>query len=72
MVLSAKEFSEKMTAENTGVTTDEIMIEFAKEHVKEALLSAHYAAVNELDGRAWDNVYNKRFLLKAYPENKIT
>lgn len=72
MVLSAKEFSEKMISENPNITANEIMIEFAKEHVKEALQSAHYAAVSNLDGRAWDSVYNKRFLLNAYPESKVT
>ncbi len=71
MVLSAKEFSEKMTTENPDVTANEIMIEFAKEHVKAALQSAHYAAVYELDGRAWDKVYNRRFLLQCYSEDKI-
>jgi hypothetical protein len=71
MVLSAKEFSEKMTTENPGVTANEIMIEFAKEHVKQALLSAHNAAIFELDGRAWDKVYNKKFLLQCYSEDKI-
>lgn len=72
MILSAKEFSEKMVLENPDITANEVMVEFAKEHVKAALSAAHYAAVSNLDGRAWDCVYNKRFLLQSYPENKIT
>jgi hypothetical protein len=47
------------------------MIEFAKMHVRESLKSAHYAAVWELDGRAWDRVYNRKFLLECYPDIKI-
>jgi hypothetical protein len=69
--MTAKEFIEKMTSENESVTTEVLMIEFAKMHASEALKSAHYAAVSTLDGRAWDCVYNKRFLLLAYPDSKI-
>ncbi len=72
MTQTAKEFIEKMTSENESVTVEGLMIQFAKMHVEEALKSAHYAAVWELDGRAWDNVYNKKFILKSYPESKIT
>lgn len=72
MIYSAKEFIEKMTSENESVTVEGLMIEFAKMHVSETLKSAHYAAVSTLDGRAWDCVYNKRFLLQCYPESKIT
>lgn len=71
MEQSAQEFMEKMLVENENITMSEIMIEFAKEHVKAALQSAHYAAVHELDGRAWDRVYNRRFLLQSYNETKI-
>lgn len=69
--MTAKQFIEKMTSENESVTTEELMIEFAKMHVDEALKSAHYAAVSTLDGRAWDTVYNKKFLLLAYPKSKV-
>lgn len=72
MTQTAKEFIEKMTSENESVTVEGLMIEFAKMHVVEALKSAHHAAVWELDGRAWDRVYNKKFLLLSYPESKIT
>ena len=69
--MTAKEFIEKMTSENEGITTEELMIGFAKMHVGDALKSAHYAAVSTLDGRAWDVVYNKKFLLLAYPNSKV-
>jgi hypothetical protein len=65
--MTAKELIEKMK----GSTTEELMIEFAKMHVRESLRSAHDAAVSGIDGRGWTNVYNKRFLLECYPENKI-
>jgi hypothetical protein len=66
-MITAKELIEKMS----GATTEELMIEFAKLHVKESLTAAHHAAIYEMDGRGWTNVYNKRFLLQCYPENKI-
>lgn len=69
--MTAKEFIEKMTSENESVTVEGLMIEFAKMHVQEALKSAHYAAVSTLDGRSWDCVYNRKFLLIAYPDSKI-
>lgn len=71
MTQTAKEFIEKMKLENENITTEELMIGFAKIHVEEALKSAHHAAIWELDGRAWDRVYNKRFLLQSYPDSKI-
>lgn len=71
MEQTAQEFMEKMMTQNENITMSEIMIEFAKEHVKAALQSAHHAAVYELDGRAWDKVYNKKFLLQSYSEDRI-
>ena len=65
--MTAKELIEKME----GSTTEELMIEFAKMHVRESLRSAHDAAIFEMDGKGWTNVYNKRFLLECYPESKI-
>ena len=53
------------------MNTEELMTEFARMHVRKALTAAHYAAVSTLDGRAWDTVYNKKFLLQCYPENLI-
>jgi hypothetical protein len=49
-----------------------LMIEFTKMHVEEVLKYAHQSAVWELDGRAWERVYNRRFLLECYPDSKIT
>ena len=66
-MITAKELIEKMS----GATTEELMIEFAKLHVNATLTAAHYAAVSNLDGRAWDCVWNKKFLLQCYPESKI-
>lgn len=71
VILSAKELIEKMRSENEEVTVEELMIEFAKIHVKKSLQAAHDAAVWELDGRSWGNVYNKKFLLDSYPDSKI-
>jgi len=71
MTLSAKEFIEKMKLENENITTEELMIGFAKVHVEESLKSAHNDAKWHFNGRAWDDVYNKRFLLKSYPDSKI-
>ena len=53
------------------MNTEELMTEFARMHVRKSLTAAHYAAVSTLDGRAWDTVYNKKFLLQCYPENLI-
>ncbi len=59
------------TKTRVGEKLENMMIEFATMHVKAALMAAHKSAVWELDGRAWDRVYNKRFLLQAYPADKI-
>jgi hypothetical protein len=53
------------------MNTEEMMIEFARMHVRKSLMAAHYAAVNTLDGRAWDTVYDKRFLLQCYSEDMV-
>ena len=53
------------------MNTEELMTEFARMHVRKALMAAHYAAVSTLDGRAWDTVYNKKFLLQCYPEDMV-
>ena len=70
-VITARELLDKMVSENPSVDTTEIMIEFAKIHVTKALESAHYQAVCNLDGRAWDSVYEKRFIIKSYSETNI-
>ena len=53
------------------MNTEELMTEFARMHVRKSLMAAHYAAVSNLDGRAWDTVYNKKFLLQCYPEDMV-
>ena len=53
------------------MNTEELMTEFARMHVRKALTAAHYAAVSTLDGRAWDCVYDKRFLLQCYSEDMV-
>jgi hypothetical protein len=53
------------------MNTEEMMIEFARMHVRKSLMAAHYTAVSTLDGRAWDTVYNKKFLLQCYPEDVV-
>ena len=53
------------------MNTEELMTEFARMHVRKSLTAAHYAAVSTLDGRAWDTVYNKKFLLQCYPEDVV-
>lgn len=70
-MVTARELLDKMVSENPSVDTTEIMIEFAKLHVTKALESAHYQAVSNLDGRAWDSVYEKRFIIKSYSETNI-
>jgi hypothetical protein len=71
MDLTAEEFLKKMVLDNEEVSMVDVMVEFAKEHVKSALMAAHYDAVSQLDGRCWSMVYEKRFILKSYPEDKI-
>jgi hypothetical protein len=71
MEQSAQEFMVKMMEENENITMNEIMIEFAKGHVRSALASAHNAAVYEMTGNCWSNIYNRKFILTSYPEDKI-
>ncbi len=71
MEQSAQEFMVKMMEENENITMSEIMIEFTRCHVRSALASAHNAVVYEMDGRCWSNVYNRKFILVSYPEDKI-
>lgn len=71
MEQSAQEFIDKMKMENENITMADIMIEFAKAHVRSALASAHNAAIYEFDGRCWKNIYNTRFILHSYNEDRI-
>ncbi len=69
--MTAKDWARLVGEDGNGSTVEEVLIGFAKMHVQAALMAAHKSAVWELDGRAWDRVYNKRFLLQAYPADKI-
>ena len=69
--MTAKDWARLIGEDGNGSTVEEVLIGFAKMHVQAALMAAHKSAVWELDGRAWDRVYNKRFLLQAYPADKI-
>jgi len=71
MEQSAQEFMERMMEKDENITMSEIMIEFAKCHVRSALASAHNAAVYEITGNCWSNVYNRKFIFTSYPEDKI-
>ncbi len=71
MEQSAQEFMERMMEKNENITMSEIMIEFAKCHVRSALASAHNAAVYEMTGNCWSNIYNRKFILTSYPEDRI-
>ena len=66
---TAKELFNKMLEENDECMSTEMMIEFAKMHVKEALQKAYENADLEYYG---DEVcYNKDSILNAYPESNI-
>jgi hypothetical protein len=69
--MTAKDWARLVGEDGNGSTVEEVLIGFATMHVQAALMAAHKSAVWELDGRAWDRVYNKRFLLQAYPVDKI-
>lgn len=69
--MTAKDWARLVGEDGNGSTVEEVLIGFATMHVQAALMAAHKSAVWELDGRAWDRVYNKRFLLQAYPADKI-
>ncbi len=71
MEQSAQEFMERMMEKNENITISKIMIEFAKCHVRSALASAHNAAVYEMTGNCWSNIYNRKFILTSYPEDRI-
>jgi len=58
------------TAQGAQVTCD-VMIEFAKMHVKKALEAADKKAEDEFGEKSWDLVNDKNFILNAYPETLI-
>jgi hypothetical protein len=71
MELDAQKFIEKMMLENEEIKLSEIMVEFARMHVRAALASAHNAAIYEFDGRCWSNIYDRKFILSAYHEERV-
>lgn len=69
MIPTAKELFNKMLEENDECMSTEMMIEFAKMHVKEALQKAYENAGLEYYG---DEVcYDKDSILNAYPLENI-
>ena len=70
-VITARELFDKMVSENPNVEVTEVMIEFAKLHVNKALRAAHTQAADIMDGRCWQNVYDRSFILKSYSETRV-
>lgn len=70
-VITAQELFDKMVSENPNVEVTEVMIEFAKLHVNKALRAAHTQAADIMDGRCWQNVYDRSFILKSYSETMV-
>jgi hypothetical protein len=69
--MTAKKLITKMKLENPDVTTEELMIEFAKYHTQLALIQANHNAKSELTGQCWSNVYDRNFLLRSYSLDNI-
>lgn len=69
--MTAKKLIIRMKLENPDVTTEELMIEFAKYHTQLALIQANHNAKSELTGQCWSNVYDRNFLLKSYSLDNI-
>ena len=61
----------EMIAGTSTYSTESLMKEFAKLHVKAALEAADKLAENEFNEKAWDLVDNKNFILNAYDLNLI-
>ena len=60
--MTAKELFDKMLLENDECTSTEMMIEFAKYHVEQALIEA---------SKSFDGEWNKNSILYAYPLENI-
>jgi|Laugresu1bdmlbsd_1035121.scaffolds.fasta_scaffold37525_1 hypothetical protein len=69
--MTAKKLIIRMKLENPDVTTEELMIEFAKYHTQLALIQANHNAKSELTGQCWSNVYDRNFLLRSYSLDNI-
>ena len=70
-ILTAKELFDKMIEVNDECTSTEMMIEFAKLHVSQALLKASENAQTECDEGGETGFVNKETVLNAYPLNNI-
>lgn len=70
-ILTAKELFDKMIEVNDECTSTEMMIEFAKLHVAQALLKASENAQTECDEGGETGFVNKETVLNAYPLNNI-
>jgi hypothetical protein len=69
--MTAKKLIIRMKLENPDVTTEELMIEFAKYHTQLALIQANHNAKSELTGQCWSNVYDRNFLLRSYSLDNV-
>jgi hypothetical protein len=69
--MTAKKLIIRMKLENPDITTEELMIEFAKYHTQLALIQANHNAKSELTGQCWSNVYDRNFLLRSYSLDNI-
>lgn len=65
---------EDLLYSDTYITLNDIyglMIEFAKLHVEAALKEADTLAAYEFSEKEWEMVFDKRFILNAYPLSNI-
>jgi hypothetical protein len=69
--MTAKKMFDKMLQENDECTSTEMMIEFAKFHVTEALKSASQNAETKLIKFTDDYEIDRSSILEAYPLTKI-
>lgn len=70
-MISAKELFEKMLSENDECTSTEMMIEFARLHVKEALKKASKEATAGNSDGYYSSLIDKDSILKSYSLDNI-
>ena len=70
MIPTAKELFNKMLGENDECTSTEMMIEFAKMHVEEALKQASEKATTDGYGDGYAGI-DEESILDAYPLENI-
>jgi hypothetical protein len=68
---TAKELFDKMLEENDECTSTEMMIEFAKLHVEQALKEA--SEIDVVSGRSYKHraEHDKKSILNSYPSSNI-